>query len=211
MKITNYLLPGLGVVSVATAGVYQRQAQEQSTSISAPSGSSSTSATTPTTSPSPTTSVSSTEQNSDTGITGSGSDVDSEAGASGSQAGSFSLSKGGLIAIIVVVAFVAVFGIASTVLWVLAKRRQWNIRQSIKRASRRFTGRAARDATRDRQSKRAGLQMSHIPAQRGHKGGIDVRVKDAEKGTTNKPIGDEKSTKQQSGWTEKLWRNDWQK
>ncbi|RMY31103.1 hypothetical protein D0866_07526 [Hortaea werneckii] len=73
------------------------------------------------------------------GSPGSGSEIDSNAGASGSSS-SFSLSRGGMIAVIVVVALVAVFGIASTTLFILAKRRQWNVRARLSRASRRLTG-----------------------------------------------------------------------
>ncbi|RMY92524.1 hypothetical protein D0862_09463 [Hortaea werneckii] len=74
------------------------------------------------------------------GSPGSGSEIDSDAGASGSSS-SFSLSRGGMIAVIVVVAVVAIFGtVASTTLFILAKRRQWNVRARLSRASRRLTG-----------------------------------------------------------------------
>lgn len=46
----------------------------------------------------------------DSGITGSSNGADTDAGASGGSSGSFSLSKGGLAAIIVVVAVVAILG-----------------------------------------------------------------------------------------------------
>ncbi|KAF2207931.1 hypothetical protein CERZMDRAFT_101954 [Cercospora zeae-maydis SCOH1-5] len=152
---------------------------------------------------------SSTASESETGITGPGSDIDADAGASGSQSGSFDLSKGGLIAIIVVVAFVAIIGVASTVLWVLAKRRQWNVRQSIKRASRRLTGRAARDATRERQSKRGGMQMSS-DMERGHKRGLIVQVNDTGKESRSASQARNAQAEVKGKWTEKLWRNDWQ-
>lgn len=98
--------------------------------------------------------------------------IDTNAGASGSDNGqSFNLSQGGLIAIIVVVAVVVILGskydhscneisadhykVASTVLFVIAKRRQINIRQSIVRMSRRMTGRGPPPARRDNQARRA--------------------------------------------------------
>jgi hypothetical protein len=70
-----------------------------------------------------------------------------------------------------------------TVLFVVAKRRQWDIRQSIKRASRRLTGRGnPKPSASDRQSKRGGVQMKGIPSREGQKRGAFVEVKDAEKG-----------------------------
>lgn len=44
------------------------------------------------------------------GTPGSGNQVDNNAGASGGTSGSFNLSKGGMVAIIVVVVLVAIFG-----------------------------------------------------------------------------------------------------
>ncbi|OQO13296.1 hypothetical protein B0A48_01524 [Cryoendolithus antarcticus] len=72
------------------------------------------------------------------GSTDSGSDL----GASGSDGGNFfSLSKGAIAGIIVVVVLVALFGIASTILFVVAKRRSWTIRETLRRGSQRLTGR----------------------------------------------------------------------
>ncbi|TIA29555.1 hypothetical protein D6C78_10158 [Aureobasidium pullulans] len=58
--------------------------------------------------------------------------ADNAAGASGGDSGSFKLSKGGFAAIISVVSIGVGLG---------TKRRQWNVRKSIARASRRLTGR----------------------------------------------------------------------
>nr|POE75543.1 hypothetical protein CFP56_53655 [Quercus suber] len=122
--------------------------------------------------------------------------IDTNAGASGSSAGnSFNLSKGGLIAIIIVVVVVVIFGIASTVLFVLAKRRQWNIRASVARASRRLTGRFGgnkADALAQRRDRRTGIYAGgarivsppRVVAIKppGHNRGLVVNVHDVEKG-----------------------------
>jgi len=60
----------------------------------------------------------------------------SAAGASGSSSGSMELSRGGLIAIIVVVVFIALVGIASTVLFFIAKKREWTMRETLRRSAR---------------------------------------------------------------------------
>lgn len=70
------------------------------------------------------------------------------AGNGGSDNGSMGVPKGGLIAIIVVVGLVAIIGLTSAVLFYLAKKRQWEIRNSIRRVSRRFTGKDQRQSNR---------------------------------------------------------------
>ncbi|KAI5237593.1 hypothetical protein E4T42_09195 [Aureobasidium subglaciale] len=67
--------------------------------------------------------------------------ADNAAGASGGDSGSFKLSKGGFAAIISVVSIGVGLGLVFLILFVVARRRQWKVRQSIARASRRFTGR----------------------------------------------------------------------
>ncbi|KAF2735861.1 hypothetical protein EJ04DRAFT_401405, partial [Polyplosphaeria fusca] len=86
----------------------------------------------------------------------------SDAGAEGSSKGAFALSKGGLIAIIVVAVIVAVGGTGSAVLFWLAKKRQWDVRQSLRRASRRLTGRS--DVATKRQNRRTGMRLASPPA-----------------------------------------------
>ncbi|KAF2802783.1 uncharacterized protein BDZ99DRAFT_576650 [Mytilinidion resinicola] len=88
----------------------------------------------------------------------------SDAGASGSSQGAFSLSKGALAAIIVVVVVVVIGGAASATLFYLAKKRQWDVRQSIRRASRRLTGRSipAKTPTRS-QNRRTGVRIASPP------------------------------------------------
>ncbi|KAI1758106.1 hypothetical protein F4782DRAFT_12932 [Xylaria castorea] len=62
--------------------------------------------------------------------------VDDAAGAAGSSPGAVQLSHGALIAIIVVVAGVVVLGISTAVLFYLAKKREWRVRESIRRSAR---------------------------------------------------------------------------
>ncbi|WPH02482.1 Hypothetical protein R9X50_00534600 [Acrodontium crateriforme] len=161
----------------------------------------------------PTASQSSSDASS-TSSDASGAAVDSNAGASGADTSSFSLSKGGLIAIIVVIVVVAIFGIGSTVLFVVAKRRQWSIRASIRRASRRLTGRLGDSRSKgnaDRRSHRVGMvplkgAPSGVHAVRppGQKRGLVINVDDLEKG----PL-DTRSKTSKKAFVEKLWGNDW--
>ncbi|KAK1056425.1 hypothetical protein LTR74_014903 [Friedmanniomyces endolithicus] len=155
----------------------------------------------------------------DGGSSGSGAAVNTDAGASGSGS-SFSISKGGLAAIIVVVVIVALFCIASTILFVVAKRRQWDIRASIRRASRRITGRrgapptprtpgannrrTAVNAGRPASPRVDGRPAKHV----GHTAGpgAGVAARDLEKGGLG--VGATGAAKPQAlGW-QKLWGND---
>lgn len=61
--------------------------------------------------------------------------VDDAAGAAGSSPGAAQLSHGALIAIIVVVAFAVVLGISTAVLFYLAKKKEWKVRESIRRSA----------------------------------------------------------------------------
>ncbi|ROT36268.1 hypothetical protein SODALDRAFT_335344 [Sodiomyces alkalinus F11] len=62
--------------------------------------------------------------------------VDSEAGASGSSPGAVNLSEDAIIAIIVVVSVFAVLGIGMAVLFYVAKKREWKIRENIRKSAR---------------------------------------------------------------------------
>ncbi|KAF2171418.1 hypothetical protein M409DRAFT_18535 [Zasmidium cellare ATCC 36951] len=168
------------------------------------------------TSTSPSTSTQTTSSDPNSGIAGSSNGADTDAGASGGSSNSFNLSKGGLAAIIVVVALVVIVGVATTTLFIIAKRRQWNIRASIRRASRRFTGRGPPRNSIDRRSKRAGFQLDSTPASRGHKRGLMVEVKDVEKGQGGSVGGGgdvqkPKGAMDAEGWKGRLWRNDWKR
>ncbi|KAH9876685.1 hypothetical protein J1614_003817 [Plenodomus biglobosus] len=105
----------------------------------------------------------------------------SDAGAAGSAKGAFSLSGGAMAAIIVVAVVVVVGGIASATLWWLAKKRQWDVRQSIRRASRRITGRAPLDNPKQtRENRRTGIRLNSPPP--GKKAGNPRSDRDVEKG-----------------------------
>ena len=110
--------------------------------------------------------------------------------------------------------------VASTILFVVAKRRQWKIRESIRRMSRRLTRRdpgpkTPRGAALDRQSKRSGVRMASPPrpaaskgALPGHKQGLVANEKDVEKGPLDRRAP--KNTKpRQRSWMARLWGNDW--
>ncbi|KAF1912109.1 hypothetical protein BDU57DRAFT_523474 [Ampelomyces quisqualis] len=103
----------------------------------------------------------------------------SDAGAEGSQKGAFNLSKGALAAIIVVAVIVVIGGIGSATLWWLAKKRQWDVRQSIRRASRRFTGRGNTDGKQNRQNRRTGVRLNSPPPGKNNRSRQDY---DLEKG-----------------------------
>ncbi|KAF3015884.1 hypothetical protein G7054_g6965 [Neopestalotiopsis clavispora] len=74
-------------------------------------------------------------QDASAGSANSGGAVDDAAGASGGTSGAVELSHGALVAIIVVVVVVAIGGIASAVLFYLAKKREWKVRESIRRSA----------------------------------------------------------------------------
>ncbi|KAF9697937.1 hypothetical protein EKO04_004488 [Ascochyta lentis] len=87
-----------------------------------------------------------------------------DAGAAGSSKGAFELSSGGLVAIIVVAVIVVIGGIGSATLWWLAKKRQWDVRQSLRRASRRITGRSTVHVNKqNRQNRRTSIRLASPP------------------------------------------------
>ncbi|KAM0561092.1 hypothetical protein ACHAPJ_003593 [Fusarium lateritium] len=60
-----------------------------------------------------------------------------EAGAAGDSSGnSVSISQGGMIAIIVVVVAVSLIGISTASLFFIAKRREWTMRETIRKSAR---------------------------------------------------------------------------
>ncbi|KAK6080625.1 hypothetical protein SCUP234_05171 [Seiridium cupressi] len=69
------------------------------------------------------------------GSANSGGSIDDAAGAAGSTTGAVELSHGALVAIIVVVVIVAIGGIGSAVLFYLAKKKEWKVRESIRRSA----------------------------------------------------------------------------
>jgi len=72
--------------------------------------------------------------------------------------------------------------VASATLFYLAKKRQWDVRQSFRRASRRLTGRP--DVSKvNRQTRRTGVRMASPPPPAKN------MLRDLEKGT---PAGSEK-------------------
>lgn len=106
----------------------------------------------------------------------------SDAGAEGTQKGAFSLSKGAIAAIIVVAVIVVIGGVGSATLWWLAKKRQWDVRQSLRRASRRLTGRSTADVNKqNRNNRRTGIRLNSPPPGK-NAGGRPRQDRDLEKG-----------------------------
>lgn len=61
--------------------------------------------------------------------------VDSDAGASG-ESGGMKISEEALIAIIVVVSVIAVLGVSMAILFYIAKKREWKMRQKLRQSAR---------------------------------------------------------------------------
>ncbi|PHH90598.1 hypothetical protein CDD83_3204 [Cordyceps sp. RAO-2017] len=60
-----------------------------------------------------------------------------EAGASGSSSAAMGISTGGLITIVVIVVVVSLIGATTTTLFFLAKKREWKVREKVRRSARR--------------------------------------------------------------------------
>ncbi|KAI9818764.1 MAG: hypothetical protein M1827_007584 [Pycnora praestabilis] len=139
-----------------------------------------------------------------TGTAAGGNDassgVDNEAGASGSDAGAFNLSTGAEAAIIVAVSVVAIAGIASAILFYLAKKRSWEIRKSIRRSARRLTGNFKTSKSQQASRKRQGL--SRIPEATP----ISRKTQDVEKGKVQMSTFEvEAPTPKERSWRQALW------
>ncbi|KAI9783621.1 MAG: hypothetical protein M1816_001212 [Peltula sp. TS41687] len=91
---------------------------------------------------------------------------DNAAGAAGPSSGAIDLSRGGMIAIILVAVLVGGGGIASAILFYIAKKRQWEIRKSIRKSARRLTSNLGAAAGRQGQQRLARRQtgMSKLAA-----------------------------------------------
>ncbi|KAH6647484.1 hypothetical protein BKA67DRAFT_662271 [Truncatella angustata] len=127
-------------------------------------------------------------QDSSVGSANSGGSVDNEAGAAGSTSGAVELSHGALVAIIVVVVVVALGGIASAVLFYLAKKKEWKIKESIRRSARKvvtaLTPRRSefpRSVKESGRSSRGRVRLDDVPPT------PRLRPEDVEKGLAVKP------------------------
>ncbi|KAF7553721.1 hypothetical protein G7046_g7026 [Stylonectria norvegica] len=60
----------------------------------------------------------------------------SDAGASGDSSGNSGISNGGMIAIIIVVVVVVLLGISTATLFYIAKKREWTIKETIRKSAR---------------------------------------------------------------------------
>ncbi|KAI1342989.1 hypothetical protein F5Y15DRAFT_273526 [Xylariaceae sp. FL0016] len=107
----------------------------------------------------------------DNGLGGSG--VDDAAGASGSSPGAVSISHGAMVAIIIVVAIVGVLGISMAVLFYLAKKREWKVRENIRRSARRVVTaltprrsefpRSVKESSGGNKSSRGRVKLEDVP------------------------------------------------
>ncbi|EPE10394.1 hypothetical protein F503_05489 [Ophiostoma piceae UAMH 11346] len=104
------------------------------------------------------------------GDSGGSSSVDDAGGASGASSSDLSISRGAMVAIIVVVVVVAVLGITSAILFYLAKKREWKIRESIRRSARKvvtaLTPRRSefpRSAKEGRPASRGRVRLDDVP------------------------------------------------
>jgi len=121
----------------------------------------------------------------------SNSSSDNQAGASGVDTDFIHVSQGAEVAIVVVVVLVAVIGrkslipspgqditdigiVASALLFYLAKKRQWEVRKSIRRSAKRFTGSFKPSAQGTSRKQRGLSKIVESPPPRG--------MRDVEKG-----------------------------
>jgi len=116
------------------------------------------------------------------GGVGSTVNAGAAAGADGADKGAFSLSTGAIIGIAVGIALVVIGIGAMWALWYLAKKRQWDVRQSIRRASRRLTGRKVEPKT-PRKNNRGGTVYIKSPPP-----GKRNRDRDVENGTASQTM-----------------------
>ncbi|OCT54173.1 hypothetical protein CLCR_00321 [Cladophialophora carrionii] len=73
------------------------------------------------------------------GDIGAGPGISENAGAAGPDTGSVNLSRGATIAIAVVVSVVVILGVTMTTLFFLAKKRQWTMKETIRRSARKVS------------------------------------------------------------------------
>lgn len=161
----------------------------------------------------------------DAGSSAGSSTGDSNEGAAGPDSGSITISRGGIIAIIVVVVCVVVFGgmflcanraagtmaniqiVASSILWYLAKKRSWEVRKTIRRSARRvataLTPRRStfpKDVQKVRRSSRGLTKIDEVPPT------PMTRSSDIEKGNSKMSSFEMSEPPKKSKWAKKLGR-----
>ncbi|KFH46358.1 hypothetical protein ACRE_027720 [Hapsidospora chrysogenum ATCC 11550] len=70
------------------------------------------------------------------GTTAPGVESGTEGGALGGSGSAVSMSTGGLVAIVVVVVVVAILGIVTGTLFFVAKKREWTMKETLRRSAR---------------------------------------------------------------------------
>ncbi|KAH7157821.1 hypothetical protein B0J13DRAFT_181792 [Dactylonectria estremocensis] len=117
-----------------------------------------------------------------------------DAGASGDSSGnSVSISEGGLIAIIVVVVVVLLVGISTTILFFIAKKREWRVKEALRKSARKvvsaLTPRRSEFPSSAKESRRARTRLNDVPPT------PRLRPEDLEKG-----LDKAKAKRQQWNW-----------
>jgi len=132
---------------------------------------------------------------------------DSEAGASGGSSGGFTLSRGGLIAIIVCISVVVLLGIISSVLFYLAKKRSWEVRKTIRKSARKvadaLTPRRStfpKDVQRPKKGTRGLSRIEEIPNT------PKAKTTDIEKGDSKMSSFEMGEPPKKSAWSKKIGR-----
>ncbi|KAI2628644.1 hypothetical protein GGR54DRAFT_354967 [Hypoxylon sp. NC1633] len=127
-----------------------------------------------------------TEGDSGPGSISSGGSIDDSAGASGSSPGAVQISHGAIVAIIVVVAVVCVLGISTAVLFFVAKKREWKVREGIRRSARKvvaaLTPRRSEFPKSVKDSSRGHVRLDEVPPT------PKLRPEDVEKGLAQSSI-----------------------
>ncbi|KAH6982149.1 hypothetical protein BKA56DRAFT_672908 [Ilyonectria sp. MPI-CAGE-AT-0026] len=91
-----------------------------------------------------------------------------DAGASGDSTGnSVSISNGGMIAIIVVVVVVLLVGISTTILFFVAKKREWKVKEALRKSARKvvtaLTPRRSEFPSSAKESRRGRSRLNDVP------------------------------------------------
>ncbi|KAF1733070.1 hypothetical protein CRV24_006967 [Beauveria bassiana] len=122
-----------------------------------------------------------------------GVDSGTEAGAAGdSSKNSITLSTGGMIAIIIVVVVVVIIGVSTASLFFIAKKREWKVRETLRRSARRVaTALTPRRSQFPESVKRsvAAPKSSRRQTADSRDGIVKISTEDLEKGIAQKEKG----------------------
>ncbi|KAM3458033.1 hypothetical protein MY3296_000683 [Beauveria thailandica] len=122
-----------------------------------------------------------------------GVDSGTEAGAAGdSSKNSITLSTGGMIAIIIVVVVVVIIGVSTASLFFIAKKREWKVRERLRRSARKvatvLTPRRSQFPDSVKRSVTA-PRSSRLQTAESRDGIVKISTEDLEKGIPRKEKG----------------------